>query len=52
MHHRKVLLVAAVALAETNTITGARKILNDWHGPATIRDAAIEVLGQLTSDVR
>lgn len=51
VHRRKVLLVAAVALAESTSITGARKILAGWDGPPAIRDAAIELLGQLTEDV-
>jgi hypothetical protein len=45
---RRILLVAAVALAESNTIAGARKILDDWDGPTAIRDAALELLSQLT----
>jgi hypothetical protein len=51
MHRRKVLLVAAVALAESNSIAGARKILDDWDGPPAIKAEAIEVLGDLTADV-
>jgi hypothetical protein len=51
VHRRKVLLCASVALAETSTIAAARKVLHDWDGPAAIRDAAIELLGQLTQDV-
>lgn len=45
---RRVLLVAAVALAESTTIAGARRVLEDWTGPAAIRDGAIALLDGLT----
>jgi hypothetical protein len=46
---RKAALCAAVALAESTSPAGARKILDGWDGaPAAIRRAAIELLGQLT----
>jgi hypothetical protein len=48
---RRVLLVAAVALAESATIAGARKILDEWAGPASIRQAAIALLDGLAKDV-
>jgi hypothetical protein len=47
---RRALLVAAVALAETKTITAARKVLDGWDGPATIKTEAIELLDALTQD--
>lgn len=48
---RKAALVAAVALAEASTPAGARKILDSWHdAPPAIRQAAIELLEQLTSE--
>jgi hypothetical protein len=55
MHRRKVLLVAAVALDETKTVSAAVRTLSEWPGPAEIKDAAIaaiELLSQLTTDDR
>jgi hypothetical protein len=49
---RRVLLVAAVALAETTTIAAARKILDEWAGPGEIRDAARHVLDNLTQEAQ
>lgn len=51
VHHRKVLLVAAVALSESNSFTAARKILQGWDGPASIRNDAIELLDQLAAEL-
>jgi hypothetical protein len=48
MRHRKALLCAAVALAESSTIAGARKILAGWDGPPVIRSAAAGLLDELT----
>jgi len=46
---RAAALCCAVALGESASIAGARKILDAWDGPAAIRDAAIKALGQLAS---
>ena len=45
---RAAALCAAVALVESTSIPGARKILAAWDGPAAIKAAAIELLGTLT----
>ena len=45
---RKSALVAAVALAEATTPAGARRILDAWDGPAAIKTAAAELIGDLT----
>lgn len=50
MHQRKVLLVTAVALGESPTVTGARKVLAGWDGPGAIKTAAIELLDQIAGD--
>lgn len=50
-HHRKALLCASVALAETKTVPAAVKVIEQWDGPAEIKDAAAGLLGQLTTDV-
>ncbi len=50
MGRRKALLCASVALAETSSITAARKVLREWNGPEHIRAAALDVLGQLARE--
>lgn len=52
MHHRKVLLVAAVALAESSTVAAAVRRLDTRDGPATVKAAAIELLGRLADEAR
>jgi len=50
INHRRILLVAAVALAESTSIAGAQRILREWNtGPVAIRDAATEILAQLAA---
>jgi hypothetical protein len=51
MHRRKALLCASVVLATTSTVPAAVRALSDWDGPADIKAAAIEVLGQLATEV-
>jgi hypothetical protein len=47
---RKASLVAAVALAESTSVAGARKILNGWDdAPAAVRRDAIQLLDALTA---
>jgi hypothetical protein len=50
MHRRRVLLVCSVALAETSTVATARRVLEQWSGPADIRRDAIQLLDALASD--
>jgi hypothetical protein len=47
MRQRRVLLVTAVALGESRTVTGARKVLGAWDGPAEVKAAALKLLDQL-----
>jgi hypothetical protein len=47
MQRRKVLLTCSVALAQTRSVAAARKVISDWDGPAAIKAAAIELLGEL-----
>jgi hypothetical protein len=47
---RKAALCAAVGLAESSTIDGARRVLDAWPGPAEIKTAAGELLGELLDD--
>jgi hypothetical protein len=49
MGQRKVLLVTAVALAESRTVTGARKVIAGWDGPPDVRDSALKLLDELTT---
>lgn len=49
MQRRKVLLTASVALATTTTVPAAIRALTEWDGPAAIKTAAAELLGQLAS---
>jgi hypothetical protein len=48
---RAAALCAAVALAESSTITGARKILAAWDGPEHITTAAAQLVRQLAADI-
>jgi hypothetical protein len=44
-------LIAVVALLESKTITGARKVLTGWtDGPEDIRSAGLALLDQLTTE--
>ncbi len=49
---RKTALVAAVALDETRTVAAARGVLRmlDYPGQASIRRAALDLLGQLAGE--
>jgi hypothetical protein len=56
MGQRRILLVTAVALAESRTVTGARKsrtvtgtrkVLAGWDGPESLKIAALELLDRL-----
>ena len=48
---RKSALCAAIALAESTSAAGARKILQSWEGaPPAIRQDALELIEQLTTD--
>lgn len=49
MTQRRVLLVTAVALGESRTVAGARKVLASWDGPASVRDSALKLLDELTN---
>jgi hypothetical protein len=49
MTQRRVLLVTAVALGESRTVTGARKVIAGWDGPASVRDSALKLLDELTT---
>lgn len=47
---RAACLVAAVALGESRTVAGARKVLAGWDGaPTEVREAAIATLDALAS---
>lgn len=48
MARRRILLVASVAAETTRTIPAAIRALGEWNGPAAIKTAAIELLGDLT----
>jgi hypothetical protein len=48
--HRAALLCAAVALAETRTLNGARKLLAHERLDDTIRDRAHQLLNELTPE--
>ena len=45
---RRVLLCASVALATTTSVPAAIRVLREWDGPAAIKTAAAELLGDLT----
>ena len=45
MRQRRILLVAAVALGDTTTVTAAYRVLAEWGGPRA--SEAIELLSQL-----
>jgi hypothetical protein len=40
--------VCSVALAETSTVAFARRVLEQWPGPAGIRRDAIQLIDALT----
>jgi hypothetical protein len=50
MTRRKALLCASVALAESTSVAGARKVLAGWDGPDPVKNAAIELLSDLTRE--
>lgn len=42
-------LCCAVALGESRTVAGARKVLASWDGSERIKTAAVELLEQITT---
>jgi hypothetical protein len=48
---RRALLTASVALSTTTSVPAAIRALGEWNGPGAIKDAATEVLEQISQGV-
>lgn len=44
---RRALVCTKIALSITRTVTAARKVLQNWNGPADVRTAALTALAEL-----
>ena len=47
---RKAAACAAIALSESRTVTGARRVLAGWDGPADVIADALAVIDDLAAD--